>query len=482
MKRSLIYTVVFTILFVDAAAQENSGRDSPSIGTETTIQDQSDVAVTVYNNNLALVRDRRNVVLSTGEVDLTFSDVAQQIMPETVSIESVTQPGSIRILEQNYEFDLLSPSKLLEKYVGKRVKLGDRAATLLSVNEYPVYEIDGEIHIGHQPYVVVPDVPENLIAKPSLIWKLNNNSSNQELEATYLTRGLSWKADYVIKLDRDDTNMSLDAWVTLNNQSGAPYTDAQLKLVAGEVNIVPQYRQGGMAGRAVAMESMAMDAMAEESFAEYHLYSLPRRTTIKENQSKQVSLFTASDISVKKVYEFRGQLHYYSQRIPQPTEQKVGVMLVFQNEEANSLGVPLPAGIMRIYQEDSDGMLQFAGEDRVDHTPKDEEVRLRMGNAFDIVAERIQTDYNVVGSQLFEAGFEITVRNHKDTAVTVDVIEPMPADWTMLNESRPHVKKDAHTAVYSIPVEPDGRRTAELSGTGSLLNLGIGAVRKRSKP
>lgn len=441
-------------------------QDDPPSSSETSVDDQTDVAVTVYNNNLALVRDSRRVSLSSGEVVLTFMDVAQQIMPETVSLQSVSEPGALRILEQNYEYDLMSPAKLMEKYVGKAVRLVNFSkevgmtevdATLLSVNQGPIYRVKDEIFLGHPGTVVLPEIPENLIAKPSLIWLLDNDSGDQDIEVTYLTRGLSWRADYVLTLNAEESAMDVDAWVTLNNQSGAPYIRAKLKLVAGEVNIVRPERRG----RARYLGAKAMDvaesAMVEESFAEYHLYTLPRRTTIKENQSKQVSLFNASSIAVEKVYEYRGNAQYYSQKFPRAIkEQKVAAILTFWNKEDNHLGMPLPGGIMRVYQEDREGMLQFSGEDRLKHTPKDEEVRLKMGNAFDIVGERIQTDFTVLGTRAFESSYEIKIRNHKETAVTVDVVEPMPADWTILESSHAHVKKDAHTAVFSLPVAPDG--------------------------
>lgn len=433
----------------------------------TSLADQTDIAVTVYNNNLALVRDRRDIKLVSGEVSLTFMDVAQQIMPETVSLSSLSEPGSIRILEQNYEYDLMSPAKLMEKYVGKGVRLVNFStevgftevdAVLLSVNQGPIYQVENEIFLGHPGTVVLPEIPANLIAKPSLVWLLENGAGDQEVEVTYLTHGMSWRADYVLTYDEGEGSMDVAAWVTLNNQSGAPYVNARLKVVAGEVNIVRRGGGYGLDGRlGKRMMAMAEAApMQEESFAEYHLYTLPRRTTIKENQSKQVSLFTASSVSVKKVYEYRGNVSYYNQKMPpQLPIQQVGVFLTFWNRETNQLGVPLPGGIMRIYQEDSEGMLQFSGEDRIKHTPKDEEVRLHTGNAFDIVGERIQTDFSRISNRVYESAYEIKIRNHKETAVTVDVVEPMPADWTVLASSRPHVKKDAHTAVFSLPVKPD---------------------------
>ena len=475
--KSLAFAVVGIALSLNAVAQQQRPPARPQgdrveltdplAGTfraaETSVEDQTDLAITVYNNNLALVRDRRQVAFFPGEVSLTFMDVAQQIQPQTVSLRSITTPGAIRILEQNYEYDLISPQKLMEKYVGRNVRLVNFSnqvgfteveAELLSVNQGSVYRVNDEIYLGHPGNVVLPEIPENLIAKPSLIWLLDNEETDQEIEVTYLTGGVSWKADYVVRYDEGESLIDIDAWVTLNNQSGAPYVNAQLKLVAGDVNRVlpqalPMRARGAMAGAPA-------EAMAQESFAEYHLYTLPRRTTIKENQSKQVNMFRAQGIGVTKHYEFRGQSHYYSQQIPQFAPEKVGVFLKFQNEEDNQLGLPLPAGIMRIYQVDSEGALQFSGEDRIDHTPKDEEVTLRMGNAFDVVGERKQVDFTRVSNRVLESSYEIRIRNHKEEAVTVDVVEPMPADWTILRSSIPHEKEDAHTAIFRLPVDPDG--------------------------
>jgi hypothetical protein len=441
-------------------------KESASPG-ESTLADQTDVAITAYNTNRALVRDRRTIKLLPGEMTLKFMDVAAQIMPETVSLKSVSNPGGLQILEQNYEYDLMTQASLLNKYVGKNVRLINKSndlsfieetATLLSNNDGPIYQINDDIYLGHPGSVVLPEIPEELIAKPSLIWLLNNGGTDHEVEVTYLTNGVSWKADYVATLSKDEKTIDLEGWVTLTNESGAQYTNAQLKLVAGDVNVV-QNAPMPMMAKGAAMEMMAFDAaaapMQQEAFGEYHLYTLPRRTTIKQNQSKQVSLLRADGATVTKVYEFRGPGHYYSQPT-ESTPEHIGVTLKLKNEEANKLGMPLPAGIMRVYQEDSSGMLQFTGEDNVKHTPKDEEITLRLGNAFDVMGERTQTEFNVVGVNVHQSSYKIVLRNHKDTAVTVDVVETIPGDWKILEASHPHVKKDAQTAVFTIPVPVDG--------------------------
>ncbi len=446
------------------AGSFSMAQDAPA---STNLDDQTSVAVTIYNNNLALVREHRSFPLATGEQHLRFQDVADKIRPETVSLKSLKAEGSIAVLEQNYEYDLISPQKLMEKFVGRDVELRSfneegryevEQARLLSTNGGPVYEVDGKIYTGHPGTVILPEIPDTLIARPSLIWVVNNTQPEQDVEVTYLTQGMSWKADYVLTLSQRATQCDLSGWVTLNNNAGATYTDATLKVVAGEVNQVPD-----ALGHKMVMEEMAFARgvaapapMQEETFAEYHLYTLPRKTTIKQNQSKQVSLLTAEGIACQKAYEFRGRLHYYSNRIEPQKDERPGVFLLFDNEEANNLGVPLPMGIIRVYQEDQSGALQFAGEDNINHTPKNEEVRVKLGQAFDIVGERIQTDYKTLGSNAFEAAFEISIRNRKEEDVTVDIIEPMPADWTILEESHPHQKKDAFTAIFSVEAPSGG--------------------------
>lgn len=434
--------------------------------SQTTLSDQTDVAVTIYNNNRALVRDRRNIKLLPGEGSLRFMDVASTILPETVSLKSLNDPGALRILEQNYEYDLMSPEKLMEKYVGQNVTLVNKnndlsffeqSAKLLSVNNGPVYEVDGKIYLGHPGIVVLPELPEALIAKPTLVWLLGNDGTDHEVEATYLASGIGWRADYVLTLSKDEHTMDLEGWVTLNNESGAAYNNAQLKLVAGEVNIATP--EPIMYRKAMGMDMMAAGAppmMEEEAFSEYHLYTLQRRTTIKENQTKQVSLLTGNGIKITKKYEFRGNTGYYSSPLGAQKNQNADAFIVFENKEENGLGMPLPAGIMRVYQPDSSGMLQFSGEDRISHTPKNEDVRLILGKAFDVVGDRIQKEFKNVGPNTHEVEFELSVRNRKDTAIQVDIVEPMPGgEWNILKQSHPHVKKDARTAIFTVDIPAD---------------------------
>ena len=304
---------------------------------------------------------------------------------------------------------------------------------------------------------MLPKLPEELIAKPTLIWLLSNEGTDHEVEAAYLTEGMSWRADYVLTLNREETALDIEGWVTLTNQSGATYKNARLKLVAGDVNTVEPERmlQQNLGYFAPAPAPAPAALMVEERFAEYHLYTLQRRTTIRDNQTKQVNLLRGAQVPVEKQYELRGTTNYYSGPSDARPTQNAHVFLTFQNREEDGLGMPLPGGIMRVYQADQSGMLQFSGEDRIRHTPKNEEVRLTLGKAFDVVGSRTQDDYKVLGPNSSETAFTIVVRNRKDTAIKVDVVEPMLGDWSILEESVPHVKKDTRTAVFSLDVPAD---------------------------
>lgn len=431
------------------------------------LDDQTSVAVTIYNVNLGLVKDQRDISLPKGTGELRFMDVASRIIPASVQIKSLEDPGSLSVLEQNYEYDLLNPQKLLDKYVGKEVKLYSRniytereelvTATLLSNNGGPIFRIGDEITFGHPGRIILPGVPENLISKPTLVWLLENTLVAQKVEATYLTDGITWRADYVVTLNEKDDRADLSGWVTIDNKSGAIYKDARLKLVAGDVNRVrDEYEYKDKMLRAARAEAMPAPQFKEEEFFEYHIYTLQRPSTIKDNQTKQISLVTAENIPVRKELVFYGaRSYYYSRDGEQMSNQKVGVFVQMENRKENSLGMPLPKGIVRVYKHDSEGSLQFAGEDRIDHTPKDEKIRIKLGDAFDVVGSRKQTDWKKLASDTYEAAFEISLRNHKKEDVIVKVIEPIPGDWKMISASHEYSKSEAFTAEFNIPVPKD---------------------------
>ena len=433
-----------------------------------TAAEQRDVMITVYNGNLGLVKDVREVRLDAGLIETHFMDVAAQIDPTSVLLRSLTDPTGLKILEQNYEYDLLSSEKLMEKYVGRKVRLYQsngtfQEATLLSTRG-PVYDINGQIHMGHFGSVVLPALPENLVSKPTLAWLLRNTRpAPQRVEASYLTGGISWKSDYVMLINATDSRADLTGWVTINNQSGATYRDAALKLVAGDINRAASRddsrRAMEMAAKA-ASPAVADREFKSEGFFEYHLYTLDGRTTIKESQTKQLTLLSAADIPVDKRFIYYGAASYHRTQYGVPiSNQKVGVYLDIRNTKENRLGVPLPKGKVRVYKADASGSQQLIGEDWIDHTPKDERVRIKMGEAFDVVGERVQKDWKRIGSNLYEIEWEITLRNHKKEGVTIEVIEPMPGDWEILRTTHPHEKLQAFTARWSIPVPREGAAT-----------------------
>jgi hypothetical protein len=430
-----------------------------------TREDQKDVMVTIYNGNLGLVKDVRDARFPVGVTEIQFMDVAAQIDPTTVHLKSLTDPAGLKILEQNYEYDLLTSQKLMEKYVGKKVRLyqGDgtfHEAKLLSTNG-PIFEINGQIHMGHYGRLVLPSLPENLVAQPTLVWLLRSQTPKpQRVEASYLTGGITWKADYVMVINAADTLSDLTGWVTIDNKSGATYKNAALKLVAGDVNRAQDGRRNARAMELAAKSVGAADASREfqsQGFFEYHLYTLDGRTTVKDNQTKQLSLMAAAEVPVVKHLMYYGAQDYYRNAYGMPiSNQKVAVYLEIKNSKENRLGIPLPKGKIRVYKADRSGSQQFIGEDWIDHTPKDERVKIKMGDAFDVVGSRTQKDWKKIASNLYEVEWEISLRNHKKEDQTVTVIEPVPGDWQVLTSTHQFEKVEAHTLRYQIPVPKEG--------------------------
>ena len=426
---------------------------------------QKDVAITIYNGNLGLVKDVRETRLPSGTTEVQFQDVAALIDPTSVHLKSLTEPAGLKILEQNYEYDLLSSQKLMEKYVGKRVRLYQsdgtyHDATLLSTAG-PVFEINGQIHLGHNGRLVLPTLPENLVSKPTLVWLLRNQlAAAQKVEASYLTGGITWKADYVMVVNAADTRSDLTGWVTIDNKSGATYGNAALKLVAGDVNRAREPRRlpraMELAAAAPSPESAKRDFVSE-GFFEYHLYTLDGRTTIKDNQTKQLSLMSAAEVPIRKLLVYAGAQDYYRTQYGTPvSNQKVAVLIELRNTKENRLGVPLPKGKIRLYKADSSGSTQFIGEDWIDHTPRDERVKIKVGDAFDIVGERVQKDWRKIAGNTWEVEWEISLRNHKKEDQTVTVIEPVPGDWQVLHTTHKAEKPEAHTLSFEVPVPKEG--------------------------
>ena len=463
---ALLLTIPFFHRLVSAQSSGQAGTQPAAGAVTTTLTDQSDLAVTVYNSNIALVRDVRQLTLPAGESRLRFMDIAASVNPATVHFRSMTEPSKLSVLEQNYEYDLLDPNKLLQKYVGRDVTLmrGDQEvkATLLSDNNGKVWKVENDIitNLGYNS-IRFPEVPDNLYERPTLLWTLQNSGARrQKVEASYLTANLSWSADYVLNVGKDESSGDLDGWVTLVNHSGTAFKNAQLQLVAGDLH--RELPVNGRSFKAIDQVSAALAeapaGFAQEAFSEYHLYSLGRRTSIFDQESKQVSLLNASRFPLQKVYVVNGQSYYYrtAAQPGAPLKDPVQVFYKFKNEDKAGLGMPLPAGTMRVYQADSRGGSLFVGEDHIDHTPKDETISLHIGNAFDIVAERKQTDYKRLSDRLYEFEYEITLRNHKGVPVTIEANEPIGGDWEMASSTYKFTKTAAFAAQFQVPVDKDG--------------------------
>jgi hypothetical protein len=448
-----------------AAVPRETGQDT------TTLDDQVELAVTVYNSDIALVRDVRNLQLPHGSFDLRFMDIAATVNPATVHFRSLTEPTRVSVLEQNYEYDLLEPEKLLRKYVGREVTLvrtrqedgstkqEEIKARLLSFNNGPVWQIGKEIVTGmYSDHIRFPELPENLYTRPTLIWTLDNSGgARHRVEASYLAGKLAWNADYVLTVARDDKAADLDGWVTLSNGSGTSFRNAKLQLVAGDLNRVRQV-VGRVMADAMRKSVAAESPMAQEAFSDYHLYTLGRKTTINNNETKQVSMLTGTGVPVRKRYIVDGQEFYYrnAHHPGAPIKDVVQVYYQFKNEEQAGLGMPMPAGTVRVYQSDSKGGTQFVGEDRIDHTPKDETLKLKIGNAFDVVCERNQIDWEKIATNVYEVEYEVTLRNHKPAPISVEVNEPIGGTWRMLRSSHEWTKTAAWAAQFIVPVAADG--------------------------
>ncbi len=474
-KRRAIALAIISLLSVGAFAAENLEE------SRSTLNDQLSVAVTIYNQDLALVKDTRKVTIKAGLNALALRDVSAQIRPETALLRSINALGSLTLLEQNFDFDLLTPQKMLEKYVGKTVGIvktnpttgveTTEQATVLAANNGVVLKVGNRIETGvpsnNLSRIVYDDVPANLRDRPTLVTQIiNKGAIDQTVELSYLTGGLGWKANYVAELNDKENQLDLSGWVTLTNTSGTSYKNAKLQLVAGDVNRVQQNMRPTMMRK--NMDMMAAEAvapMAEESLLEYHLYTLDRPTTIAENQTKQVALLSATGVPVSKELVLQGAEYYYQGQYGEiGRKMKVGIFIEFDNKEASKLGLPLPKGILRVYKKDRKGNAQFVGEDNIDHTPKNETVRLKLGESFDVTADKKQTDFKVLpnpqkGHNAYESAYELVLKNAKKEKVTVTVQEPISGEWTIVNESHPHSKANSHLAVWKIDVPAEGSTT-----------------------
>ena len=422
--------------------------------------DRERIDVTVYNMDLALVREVRRVTLPQGDFSFEFRDVPSRINPVTLLVSSSGKSG-LELYEQNYEFDLMSPDKILQKYVGRELTWiqedGTRkTGTLLGMMNGPVYRVDEEIVFEMPGRLALPKLPENLRARPTLVWLAHaDQGGSAAVETSYLTGGFSWHADYVLQLDEDGTTAGLQAWVTVENRTGASFRDANLLLVAGDINQVRPSRDK-MVMMQAAGRAPSPPSFQEETLYDYHMYTMQRPTDLLDNQIKQISLFDVAGLKMTKHYKLRAMPHFFRGVGRLHDKSKVAVSYSFENTKDNQLGMALPAGVFRVYGRSSSGSRQLLGEDRIDHTPEKETIELTIGNAFDIVAERVRTNSEKLADNLYRTTFEITIRNHRKDDVVVEVTEPVGGYWEVVSESLPHRKVNAAELAFDVPVPADG--------------------------
>ncbi len=417
------------------------------------------IAITIYNQDLALVKDSRMLDFEKGKNQIRFMDVASRIDPTSVHFKALDYPEKVMILEQNYQFDLVSSDKILEKYVDQKIQIktkGEKLYTgeLLSYasDNLTLKEKEGGIRIVSRSEVMdlfFPSLPEGLITRPTLLWWLESQIEGEhQAEVSYLTTGINWHAEYVGVVDDNDQNLEIAGWVSIDNRSGATYREAKMKLIAGEVHRVEERRVRPLLAKGIQLEVAEMARPFEEkAFFEYHLYTLKRPATIKDKEIKQITLFPTEQVKVDKIFLYDGAKH----------PKKVKVNLEFVNSQKEGLGIPLPKGKIRVYKEDVDKSLEFVGEDLIDHTPKDEKVRVYLGDAFDVVGERKRTDYNKIAEDVWEESYEIKLRNHKEDAIEVTVVEHLLfyAEWEIIKTNLEYQRKDAQTIEFKIPLQPD---------------------------
>ncbi|MBS0423013.1 MAG: DUF4139 domain-containing protein [Proteobacteria bacterium] len=445
----------------------------------STLKDQKSVAVTIYNNDLALIKDVRHLTLVNGDFNLAWRDVSALMRPETASLRSITHPGSIAVVEQNFNFDLLTPQSLLNKYVGQTVSIvkvnpatgveSRESAIVLAAGNGVVLRMADRIETGLPGRITFENVPGNLRDRPTLVIDgSHTGTAAEELELSYLTGGLSWKADYVAELNDAENQLDLSAWVTLTNTSGTRYANAKLQLVAGDVHRVQQELAAPVAQRAKLAAAAMAEPMRQESLMDYHLYTLERLTTISENQTKQVALLNAAGVPARKELVLMGSDYYYASSYGDLGQKlKVNVWLHFDNKTSARLGMPLPKGVLRAYKRDKAGNAQFVGEDQIDHTPKNEPVHVQLGQSFDVTANKKQIDFKQLSAgnagnssaNRFESAYEITLKNAKKETATVMVQEPIPGDWKIIEESHPHNKPASNTALWKVDVPAEGSVT-----------------------
>jgi hypothetical protein len=433
---------------------------------KSTAQDRQSLQLVIYNQNFALVQEVRQIKLPEGKCKLYLADIPSKIEPETVIGKSLFAEESLQILFQKYLYDLITPQNLLKRYVGKRIKVffenpltGNKEMTdallLACAPSGPVCEINGQVYLHCPGEIILPSLPEGLFPSPTLFWEIYNRAEGEHLiQLTYLTHDINWQADYVLILTQKDQG-DLTGWIRINNQSGADYNQARVLLLAGELHKTLPARRI-YRSEFVAQKSMSPQ-VKETPFFEYHLYRLNQPLTVKNNQQVQVQFEQQSGIGVQQEFVYKGSSYYYRSYYDTPISQdKVKVYLRIANTKENKLGLPLPPGKIRVYQEDKEGNAIFIGEDKITPTPVGKELKLAMGVAFDIIAQRRQNVYRRLSPTVYEIGWEILFQNKKNYPVTINVTEEIPGDWEVINANFEYQKAGAHQLVFVVPVAAEG--------------------------
>ena len=478
--------------------------------------DSSQPSLTIYNQNFAVVRQELPLELKSGVNSVRVTDITMHLEPDSVILRDPAGKQPIQVLEQNYRADPISEPLLLSLFEGKTIgflvqrenKQQDvvpgkiirsgyvphnpmamrqygsqyyqaQMAYAQGGSEQPIVEVEGKIRFGLPGTPLFPALGDETVLKPTLQWLLSTqNPGPTRAEFSYVTGGLTWEADYNIVAPEKGNAVDIVGWVTMDNQSGKSFQNARIKLMAGDVNKIQPGQGGGTAGAFVftaASNSEMIPPVTERTFDEYHLYTLARPTTLDDRETKQVEFIRAANVSTTQVYIYdglkldanryngwnreniRNDFSYGTESNP-----KIWVMREFNNSEANHLGMPLPKGRVRFYRRNDDGQVEFTGENVIDHTPRDEKVRVYTGNAFDLTGERRRTDYRLdTNRQRLDESFEIKVRNHKKEAVDVRVIEHLYrwVTWDIMEKSDPYRKTDSKTIEFPITIPADGEKT-----------------------
>ncbi len=414
--------------------------------------------ITIYNKNIGLVKETRKIKLNKGIQEYIFKRVSEHIIPESVYLKFPNK--NINILEQNFEYDLVNSLKLLHKYINKSIEIYTRqnkkySGLLLSYDpDDLVLKTKAGITIISKENILTlkfAELPEGLITKPALRWKLEAaKKGTYNIKLSYLTRNITWQADYIALLNKDDSKLDLKGWVTINNNTGLSFFDSKLLLIAGDINLIrnrpvkPEFRYK------LSALPIKNKSFKEEEFFEYHLYRLPYNVDIKNNQQKQIKLLSAENIKCKKEFVYEG-------------EGKVKIYVIFKNSNKNNLGKPLPAGKLRIYKNDSLNSMQFIGENLIDHTPEGEPIKLLVGNAFDIIGSKTVIQYKKYKdnkySYRYKYKYKVTIKNRKKEKVTVTVKEKVIGVWKIINSSLPYTKEDAFTAAWKLVIPAKSEKT-----------------------